>query len=554
MLASLEPLATDWRVIADIDSAQLTVDGQVVPLDSLTALEPGTHEIGIKAGSQYEASLQLTVTPGAAPRLVAAPSMRNLRTVVVASLGPQATVFAPDGMRATLDEADRGVVAGGSLVLDALQPGVRELALAEGSQTRNLLFETGAAPSVTVFVWSDRDVGDLYITSNETDVEVLVDGRPRRSTARAGKIRVYNIATGKRKIEVRKAGYRVESASRSVAVAKGEIAAAEFSLQRLPQMATLEISGATTGVDVLIDGASIGRTNASGALRYGEVRAGSRKIELRKAGFEAKSLTRVFQAESAIRLEGADVQLEMSQGTLEFTVEPTNASLELDPASLPGPFRGQRNYSQIPPRLPLPVGTYNLRVTAPGFEPWLANLQLGDGETKAIRVKLEATAGGLPAQMSTSTGWGPGAGWQEKDGWSIRKGPAHVVHSEGASGGVFSFTAKLPNPVIGSGRPTAWAVGYKDRENYVLFELNKRQLTRSIVTKGQVQKAEEKEHGLDAKVNQEFEVTVRGETVTLRAGGKVLEESNVAAVAGGRFAFIVPQGKDLEMKDFRYRP
>lgn len=551
--ATLDPLPTDWRVVADIDAAQLTVNGQAVSLDNLTALEAGTHAIGVKGGTQYEASLQLTVTPGAAPQLAGAPTTRNLRTVVVASLGSQATVYAPDGMRATLDEVDRGVVTGGALLVNALQPGVRELALAEGSQTRNLLFETGAAPSVTVFVWSDRDVGDLYITSNETDVEVLVDGRPRRSTARAGKIRIYNIATGNRKIEVRKAGYRVEPASRSVAVAKGEIAQTEFSLQRLPQMALLEISGATAGADVLVDGASIGRTNSSGVLRYGEVRSGSRKIELRKAGYEARSMTRVFQAETAIRLEGAEVQLEMSEGALEFSVEPANASLELDPANLPGPFRGQRNYSQVPARLPLPVGTYNLRVTAPGFEPWLANLQLADGEIKAIRVDLAASAGGSPAAPAV-TGWGPGAGWEEKDGWSIRKGPAHVPYSEGGSGGTFAFVAKLPNPIIGSGRPTAWAAGYKDRENYVLFELNKRSLTKSIVTRGQVQKAEEKEHGLDAKLDQQFELSIRGETVTLKAGGKVIDEWNVGGAAAGRFAFIVPQGKDLEMKDFNYRP
>ena len=146
-------------------------------------------------------------------------------------------------------------------------------------------------------------------------------------------------------------------------------------------MASLEISGATAGADVLLDGASIGRTNSSGALRYGEVRSGSRKIELRKAGYAAKSVTRVFQAETAIRLQGAEVQLEMAEGALEFSVEPSNASLELDPANLPGPFRGRRSYNQIPARLPLPVGTYNLRVTVPGFEPWLANLQLADGET-----------------------------------------------------------------------------------------------------------------------------------------------------------------------------
>jgi hypothetical protein len=84
----------------------------------------------------------------------------------------------------------------------------------------------------------------------------------------------------------------------------------------------------------------------------------------------------------------------------------------------------------------------------------------------------------------------------------------------------------------------------------VLFELNKRNLTKSIVAKGQVQKVGEKEHGLDAKLDQQFELTVQGETVTLKAGGKVIDEWNVGAAAAGRFAFIVPQGKDLEMKDF----
>ena len=180
---------------------------------------------------------------------------------------------------------------------------------------------------------------------------------------------------------------------------------------------------------------------------------------------------------------------------------------------------------------------------------------MADGEIKAITVKLEAAAPGAgPAAAPALSDWGSGAGWQEKDGWSIRKGPAHVPYSEGAAGGTFSFVSKVPNPIIGNGRPTAWAVGYRDRENYVLFELNKRSVTKSVVTGGQVRKVEEKEHGLDAKQDQQFEIAVRGETVTLKVGGKVIDEWNVGPALAGRFAFIVPQGKDLEMKDFAYRP
>ena len=562
--AALEPLAVGLRIVSDLDSSELVINGEAVSeqgqAPEMVQLDPGVHEVELTSG-RASARFAFESDPGDVPQLAEAPATRNLKAVAVSSLGDRAVLYAADGVRAIVDGEERGVVAEGSLELASLQPGVRELTLEEGSTSRTLLFEAGASPSLAVFLSSDRDVGDVYITANETDVQVLIDGRRRSSSVRNGRIRVYGVPTGNRRIRIVKDGYRIAPAEARVSVRKGQIATAEFQLEKIPQIASLEIADAVAGTEVFLDGASIGRVGPDGVLRKGDVQPGNHRIELRRAGYRTKTIDQRFDPEGRVRLEGERTALELSRGTLAFTVSPAGATLEVDPAIMDaGSFQGQRQFETIPPRVELQTGTYNLRVAAPGYQPWVANLQLADREVKSITINLERPRAGTQQKSAQTSSadpmerWEPGADWEPKNGWYVRRGAAFVPYAADAARGTFSFTTKLPSPLMGGGRPTAWAVGYKDRANYLLFELNKGKYTKSIVLGGRTEQVEERDHGLDSKQEQQVEVTVATGKVTVRVGGRLLDEWTTEGAGEGRFAFVIPAGKELEIKDFRYRP
>ncbi len=562
--AALEPLPVNLRIVSDLDQSELTINGEPAAeggeAPEVVQLDPGAHEVSLTSG-RASVRFAFESDPGDMPRLAETPATTNLRAVAIGSLGDRAIIYAPDGVRAIVDGEERGVVANGSLELASLQPGVRELTLEEGSTSRTLLFEADATPSLAVFLSSDRDVGDLYISANETDVQVLIDGRRRSSSVRNGRIRVYNVPTGARRIRIVKDGYRVEPAEVSLAVNKGQIANAEFRLEKIPQIASLEISGAVAGTEVFLDGQTIGRVGADGTLQKGDVTPGRHRIELRRKGFRVKSIDQQFGSEAQIKLGAEQTGLELAEGVLAFTVTPAGAALDVDPAIIDaGAFQGQKKYEPIPTRVELQTGTYNLQVSAPGYEPWAANLQLADREVKNITVNLDRTQPGVQAQRSQVSSadpmdrWEDGADWEEKDGWYVRRGAAFVPYAADASRGTFSFTTKLPSPLMGGGRPTSWAVGYTDRANYLLFELNKGKYTKSIVLGGRTDQVEERDHGLDSKQDQKVEVVVAPGKVTIRVGGKTLDEWSIEGAGEGRFAFVVPAGKDLEIKDFSYRP
>jgi len=559
----LNPIPAALHLSADIEQAEATLDGETkVALEDglveLVDLSAGRHRLEFNARGGLQAAFDFISEPGQAPELIGAPRISNLQATLVAGLGDRLRLWAGDlPAQVSVDGEPHGELGVDGLLVENLEPGVHEVTIETGRGTRTLLARLGATPTLSVFLATDRDVGDLYITSNETeDVTVLVDGRSRRYRARGGRIRVYGLPAGVRRVSVRKEGFR-EPATQSASITKGEVASLSFRLERLPSIGTLTLSDAPPGIEVLIDGEAVGVADENGSLSKSGLTSGEHVIELRGKGYRAKSLRKNFGAEAQTKIEGEEASLTMARGTLLFKLDPPAMTLDLDPAVMDaGRFEGRTRYPEAPLRMELQTGIYNLTFSAPGRGSHTINLQLAEGETKTIPVSLSLDEERKLTSGDPMDGWDQPEAWADNDGWFLRKGAGYALYAPEVSRGVFRFTTQLPSPVIGSGKPTAWVVGYKSRGDLLLFAVNKRDFSRSRLVNGKAQGELSVQHGLDAKQEQSFEVEIRDNrvrcSVLVDGRSKVLDSWDIE-VGDGRFGFWIPTGKELAIRGFSVR-
>ena len=106
-------------------------------------------------------------------------------------------------------------------------------------------------------------------------------------------------------------------------------------------------------------------------------------------------------------------------------------------------------------------------------------------------------------------GWEDPGGWsKDAAGWFHRKGGGFVLHRTAPGGGTFTFTWLRKGRRLGGTRPLRWVVNFIDDKNYVLFETNGKEISRTLVVNGREQgksqgrklRAEREQYGFNISI------------------------------------------------------
>ena len=215
---TLQPLAQTARVLTDLDAGKVSLDdqpagdlqeGQFV-IESLT---PGAHNLKV-SGAHGQATLAFDVKPGSAP-VLGAVTAKEVVAVVVSQFGNRARVQSSFGpVSVSLDGQGAGETGPGGLDLNNVAPGSHELALGEGKDRRTMVLTVGAAPAVTAFLQSDRNVGTLLIVAGEDGARVFINGAEQRRLTRRGQMRVPNLDVKDYAVRIVKQGFQEEPEQR----------------------------------------------------------------------------------------------------------------------------------------------------------------------------------------------------------------------------------------------------------------------------------------------------------------------------------------------------
>jgi hypothetical protein len=385
--------------------------------------------------------------------------------------------------------------------LHAFQPGVDELIVGSDKDQRSMKESFGPAPTATVFLKTDQNIGTLIVSTGEDNVRVFLNNKEYTRRTQRGQIRIQTI--GPVSVRVAKDGFET-LAAQTGEVKKGAELRLEFKMKSLPQFATLQIKGGTAGAEVVIDNNAVGVIGPDGNFTDGTVPPGDHAIELRREHFVTRKLDRTFRAGQPVDLTGSDVVLAAER------VAPPPVEVKKAPPPAPPP----------PKEVPVVV----------------------------------AVKPGTMADFENPASWR-----QDGDVYSHRGGA--FLPFKLTPNGVFQFTVQLVRggSVFRGGR-IRWFLNYQDNKNYALFELESKNFWAKEVVKGKTSDRAKTQLNLEkAKMfTVQVDVTPQRVVHTILIDNKWFSMDSWTDTGrnftDGKFGFLVQGDDEIAISDFKFMP
>lgn len=290
-------------VSIDHGPSQDLKDGELV----LDHLAPGRHTVQV-AGRSGNAEFTYDVAGNAAPQAIGDPSASNAMAVLVSTgNGKAQLVTNADNANVLLDGRSAGRAGPGGLTIDRITPAEHELEVTQGKDRQRFILTYTHSPALTVYVKSDPNTGTIVLVTHQDKAEVFLNGVLYRRRTSRGQLRIP-LKAGEYTIRVHKAGF-IDPPPETVSVKRDEETALAFSLQPVPQIATLAIRGALPGTMVYVDKDLAAVIGSDGQAIMSNIKPGLHAIVLRREQAVPKRFERTFHTGDVITLSGPDVML-----------------------------------------------------------------------------------------------------------------------------------------------------------------------------------------------------------------------------------------------------
>jgi hypothetical protein len=303
------------RLYTDLSPGTVTIDGGTAqPLQDgelqIDALKPGPHAVKL-TGRTGSAAVNFNAADKSSPSLTGPPAGDNALVVTVSTQGGQGRLMTnAQNPVAILDGKEIGPIPATGLELSNLGQTDHDLQVRQGTDLERFVLTYVPAPALTVFVKNDLNAGNLVIITGEDGADVFINNQKYKRRTDHGQLRLPGLKVGPYVIRVAKPGF-IAPPPQTVEIKKGEEAKVAFQLkpQPQPQLASLEVSGAQPGTQVLIDGAPVATTGDDGNAKAAGIAPGGHQVEVKHDGSQTKQLQRSFTAGETLTLTGPDVAL-----------------------------------------------------------------------------------------------------------------------------------------------------------------------------------------------------------------------------------------------------
>lgn len=248
--------------------------------------------------------------------------------------------------------------------------------------------------------------------------------------------------------------------------------------------------------------------------------------------------------DTKVKTVASEIPLQSVRGILRVKRSPSNALVTM------------QSRTDIEPRavtedsLDILEGEYTLVASAPGYTRVSVPVKVESGKSNDVELKLQP----LPDyEKDWKTAWTPSGGWVPEGEWIVRTGGNFVLSTVPPKPGTFTFT------VWRKSKSAQWFVNYRDEKNYDLFELDKKNLTRTQIRDGKRSRPVKLAHQLDKQTQFQIQLTLTKENVTLRVSDgqawRVLDEYKWGQPEDtlGKFGFFVPGRDQIGLSSFSFK-
>jgi hypothetical protein len=394
-----------------------------------------------------------------------------------------------------------------------------EITLDDGKSQRTLPMDVGNAPTLTISLANDPNLGTLEVEASLPGAELSLDGRPPRPLHAGPNYR--GLEPGRHTIRVSKEGY--EAVVRPVELKKGEMVhLGVVELKPVVRTASLVIEGATREAEVLIDGAARGVVGGDGSFKLDDLSPEAHTLTLRKADFEDKQVSKTFAVGQPVRITGADAQL-TPFGTLEFRVTPQNASVTYKRAE-EAQARAAENGKSVHVR----AGRYAIAVTASGNRERQGIVTVEAGKPLTVDWTLpppatddarKAPPPPSPKQTVTKDYFRDPAAWTQDGAWWTHKGD--TVSWLNGSQGIYVIEllrqTSTKMGIIKRTRRVDWVIDQKDSSNRIEYSFDFTNLDRRVIVNGKAESKKSKAPPAAASgESYELQIEISPERIVIR--------------------------------------
>jgi serine/threonine-protein kinase len=543
IVLTLQPLMPRLAISTDLAEGSIQVDGvaagQIQGGAAVVAdLTTGTHEISVK-GATSAASFTLQIAPGQMPKLAGQIHATNLRAFVLATSGSEAQLYGSvTGFQAKLDGTPSGSLGAQSLELKDLAAGSHELILdGPTGQHDKMVFESQPTGEVYASLLSGTNMGVLNIVASQDHADVFINGAYQRGTEN-GRLLIH-LPPQKYTVRVQKDGFT--PIERPVELHAFQEIKAEFVL--VAQKAILVVQHAPPGSDVLLDGNRIGTTGADGDFSATNLEAGKHSVQVRHDQFKPLETDQTFAAGKTVAVEGS---LESLLGTLRIDVSPADAHVRIR-------REGEARDREVTGgSANVPEGNYTVTGSAPRYQDGTATVRVAANHTAtaALALKPVANVSAPVPHVFALDDWQKIGGWTVDQAVLTRRGGDIVTAPVDFSQAHIRFTI-----LSVKGKRTEWVLGFRDPNNYWLFQMDNKNFVRTIVANGSRNDQVKKPHGLDRKgyIGINIDITPTGivHSVLREREWVAIDKWEFAEGAvRGKFGFSVPGNDEIALKAF----
>lgn len=544
------PPTPSIRVFSDFNSGSVRLDDINLgrPGVELTgALQAGAHQLLVETNAIGKASLAFSVSQDNIPVLAGQPTATGLKLMFLFTSPSKASIctnLAGAGLQ--LDNTPIVPIEKTPKDIPAIPAGKHRVAFVDGDQVFERSIEFGDAPSLLVL--ATYDYGSVEVLGNVEGLKITLDGKVER-TIENGKTFFNRLRPGEHSLTVTPGDDYLPVDASTVTVLKGKKLTQTIQLTPKPKFAALRIQNGLSDAQVSIAGKVVGSIHSDGSLSIDGIAPGEQAIELTKPGYRKISVLRRFQAGEAVTLSDKDIRLERLPGKLDVHVTPADAKVAI--RRLPdGPVQ---TFQPGRPR-ELSEGKYLVSAELDGYEPKSKEVAITADQLSTPELILPAKAPKI--EMAD---WDKPQDWTKAGNIFTNPHTGYAVYKRRLEPGSFSFQAFVKD------RRAIWLIGYNtEGRNYLLFQLDHKNFTQTLVSGREPPRTVKREHKLKNldKALEWVEISV-----TLNSNGTVHHKIGVIEfnepasfvtatpdLISGKFGFRIPEGEPLAISGFRFEP
>jgi hypothetical protein len=188
-------------------------------------------------------------------------------------------------------------------------------------------------------------------------------------------------------------------------------------------------------------------------------------------GYQPKRLTRDFVAGETVSLSSSDIEMPRAAAALDVDVD-AGVTVTVRKDNTPvQQFVGPR-------KLSLAEGSYTVEGRNVEGQSTSQSVQIRAGETASVHLRLAASLGMDAFDLSQ---------WAKTGMGYARRGPGRfALYNQARSLARISFTFRPPGRKLGllGSQHVKWVVAFASDKNYVLIDLDSKDLSRSVVSDG----------------------------------------------------------------------